>query len=170
MQHQVESLTNNQKTILVVDDDPVTLEFVSEMLLGDNYSVLTASGGESAVRLARDYKSKIYLLLSDFSMTGMTGIDSAAKLTLEQQQLKVLIMSAYDADMLVLNKRWRVLPKPFTCSQLRTLVAGLVFSDKELEEITPQVPGIPDLSVPSREGEPERRTTQRTESTWISTY
>jgi CheY-like chemotaxis protein len=139
MQHQVESLTNNQKTILVVDDDPVTWEFVFEMLLGDNYSVLTAGGGESAVRLARDYKSKIHLLLSDFSMTGMTGIDSAAKLTLEQQQLKVLIMSAYDADMLV-------------------------------EEITPQVPGIPDLSVPSREGEPERRTTQRTESTWISTY
>jgi|HubBroStandDraft_1064217.scaffolds.fasta_scaffold17625_2 CheY-like chemotaxis protein len=139
MQHQVESLTNNQKTILVVDDDPVTWEFVSEMLLGDNYSVLTAGGGESAVRLARDCKSKIHLLLSDFSMTGMTGIDSAAKLTLEQQQLKVLIMSAYDADMLV-------------------------------EEITPQVPGIPVLSVPSREGEPERRTTQRTESTWISTY
>ena len=158
MGRRPESLTNDQKTILVVDDDRVTLELVSETLLGDNYSVLTASSAEGAVRLARDYKSKIHLLLSDFQMTGMTGIDLATRLSLERPQLKVLIVSAFGAELLVLNKGWYFLSKPFVPSQLRTLVAGLVSSDREA--------GFSE--VPAREGESEGQIIPRIESDWNS--
>ena len=129
MKQQPGSIPNSQKTILVVDDDPATLELVSEMFLGGNYEILTASTGESAIQLARGYKGEIQLLLSDFQMPEMSGIELATKLTHERPQLKVLMMSAFTEGMLVLNEGWHFLPKPFIPSQLRALVLGLVFPD-----------------------------------------
>jgi len=131
MEKQPGSSPNNLKTILVVDDDPPTLELISELFLGSGYNVLTASSGESAVQRARNYKSEIHLLLSDFQMPGMSGIELAIKMTLERPQLKVLMMSAFTGGMLVLNEGWHFLPKPFVPSQLRALVLGLIFPDRE---------------------------------------
>jgi len=131
MEEQPGSSPSNQKTILVVDDDPTTLELVSEMFLGGNYNILTATSGENAIRQATDYKGEIHLLLSDFQMPGISGIELATKMTIERPQLKVLMMSGFTGGMLVLNEGWHFLPKPFITSQLRALVLGLVFPDRE---------------------------------------
>jgi len=84
MEEKPHDSPNKLKTILVVDDDPATLELVSAIFLGGEYNVLTASSGESAVQRSRDYKSEIHLLLSDFQMPGMSGIELATKMTLER--------------------------------------------------------------------------------------
>jgi DNA-binding NtrC family response regulator len=117
---------NAQKTILVVDDDAGVLSFVSGLLVNSSYCVLTASGAEEALQQSRDYKSEIHLLLSDLQMPGMTGIDLAAQITRERPGLKVLLMSGYAGGMIVLNKGWHFLAKPFIPSQLRALVGGLI--------------------------------------------
>jgi DNA-binding NtrC family response regulator len=83
-------------------------------------------------RLSREYESEITLLLSDFQMPkGMSRVDLATAMTLERPQLIVLLMSAFPEGMLVLNEGWHFLPKPFITSQLRALVAGLVFPDRK---------------------------------------
>jgi DNA-binding NtrC family response regulator len=116
----------DQKTILVVDDDPGILKCVSAILADRNYNVLTAQSGTEALRQSRDYKQEIDLLLSDFQMPGMSGIELGTQLTMERKQLKVLLMSGFPEGMLVLNEGWHFLAKPFIVSQLRALVAGLV--------------------------------------------
>ena len=118
-------LLQSQKTILVVDDDALTLGFVAETM-ADKYRVLTADSGEDALKQSRNFKNEIHLLLSDFQMKGMTGIDLATQITVERPQIKVLLMSGYTAGMLVLNEGWHFLPKPFIPSQLHVLVAGLI--------------------------------------------
>jgi DNA-binding NtrC family response regulator len=118
--------TTRERTILVVDDDPAILELVSQLLIASGYKVLTASSGEEGLQRSRDFKGEIRLLLSDFQMPHMSGIDLATTMTLERPSLKVLLMSGFTGGMLVLNEGWHFLAKPFISSQLRALVAGLV--------------------------------------------
>jgi CheY-like chemotaxis protein len=117
-----------QKTILVVDDDPPTLALVSGVL-GDQYNVLTASGGIEALQRSKDCKEAIDLLLTDFSMAGMTGIELATQITVARPKIKVLLMSGFTGGMLVLNEGWHFLPKPFISSQLKTLILNLLTPD-----------------------------------------
>ena len=88
--------------------------------------ILTATSGEEALEQSNGFKTEIHLLLSDFQMKGITGIDLANQLTAQRPNIKVLLMSGYSGGMLVLNEGWHFLPKPFIPSQLRTLVAGLI--------------------------------------------
>jgi DNA-binding NtrC family response regulator len=117
---------HNQKTILVVDDEPDILDFVSKLLVDGNYHVLTGSSGEDGLQQSRDYNGEIHLLLTDFQMPGITGIELATQMSLQRPQLKVLMMSGFTGGMLVLNEGWHFLPKPFIVSQLRALILGLV--------------------------------------------
>jgi two-component system cell cycle sensor histidine kinase/response regulator CckA len=117
---------DNQRTILVVDDDPTILKYVSGLLAAD-YHVLTASSGVAALQQSTEYKGEIHLLLSDFQMPVMTGIELATQMSLERPQIKVLMMSGFTGGMLVLNEGWHFLAKPFVPSQLRALIVGLVF-------------------------------------------
>ena len=119
----------DKKNILVVDDDPALLESVRSFL-GQDYNVLIAGSGKDALRQAKEFKSEIHLLLSDFQMEGMTGIELATQLTAARPEVKVLLMSGYPAGMLILNEGWHFLPKPFVSSQLLALVVGLVSPDK----------------------------------------
>lgn len=124
-------IQNDRKTILVADDSPDVLNFVSTVLVDGDYNVIRAGCGEEALRQSRDYKNEIHLLLSDFQMPpGMSGIELATQLTVERPDVKVLLMSGFPAGMLVLNEGWHFLPKPFIPSQLRALVVGLVSPDK----------------------------------------
>lgn len=127
----MEKITKPQhkRTVLVVDDDAALLKSVSGYLSGD-YNVLSANSSKEALQKSKDCKSEIHLLLSDFQMDGMTGIELATQLTKERPDVKVLLMSGYPAGMLILNEGWHFLPKPFISSQLLALVVGLVSPDK----------------------------------------
>ena len=68
-----------KKTILVVDDDPAVLNFVSTLLADRGYHVLTSGSGAAGLRQSKEYKQDIHLLLSDFQMPGMSGVDLATR-------------------------------------------------------------------------------------------
>jgi DNA-binding response OmpR family regulator len=118
-------------TILVVDDDPSILAVVSELLIDGGYHVLTARTGAKGLEQSRKFKGTIDLLLSDFQMPGMSGVDLATVMTQERSNLKVLLMSGFTDGMLVLNEGWHFLAKPFVASQLRALVMGMLSPDKK---------------------------------------
>ena len=113
----------------MVDDDAAVLESVAEFL-GRDYKVLRASSGKEALQQSKKSKSEIHLLLSDFQMAGMTGMELATQITAHRPKIKVLLMSGYPAGMLVLNEGWHFLAKPFVSSQLLALVEGLVSPDR----------------------------------------
>jgi len=128
MEHPI-GAPDNRRTILVVDDDPGVLQFVSQLLVAGGYRVLRADNGEAVLQQSRDYKGEIHLLLSDFQMPVMSGIELATQMHVERPQLKVLMMSGFTGGMLVLNKGWHFLAKPFVPSQLCALILRLVFPD-----------------------------------------
>lgn len=121
-----------QITILVVDDDPLVRQLVESVLkYGDEYNVLLADSGAMALQKSKEFRDEIQVLISDFQMSGMSGIELATAMTSDRPNLKVLMMSGFPEGMLVLNEGWHFLPKPFVSSQLRALVVGLVAPDKE---------------------------------------
>jgi len=111
-------------TVLVVDDEPQIVSLVSGIL--SRYKILTAMSGAEALDCSKHFGGEIHLLLSDFHMPGMSGMDLATQITQARPKIQVLLMSGYAGGMLVLNEGWHFLAKPFIPSQLRSLVAALV--------------------------------------------
>ncbi len=124
------SSESDRKTVLVVDNDPHILVVVVAVLGDSEYNVITAESGSNALEKSRAFNGDIHVLLSDFEMPQMSGMELATVLTAERPELKVLLMSGFDGGMLVLNEGWHFLAKPFITSQLRTLISGLAFPNK----------------------------------------
>jgi len=116
---------HTKKTSLVVDDDPAVLELTSGFLT-DDHNVLRAVNRKEALQTMKDYKGELSLLLSDFEMPGMSGIELATQLSVERLQLKILLMSGFPRGTLVLNEGWHFLAKPFVPSQMRLLIRSLI--------------------------------------------
>jgi DNA-binding response OmpR family regulator len=68
-----EASTMAGSTVLVVDDEPRILEFLSDNLRADDYSVLTASAGEEALRVLRHSQPDVLVL--DVVLPDMSGFD-----------------------------------------------------------------------------------------------
>lgn len=66
------------KTVLVVDDSPTELEFVSQLLSGKGYRVLRASSAEESLDAVR--KDAPDLIIMDVVMPGMNGFEATRKL------------------------------------------------------------------------------------------
>jgi two-component system sensor histidine kinase/response regulator len=82
-----------QGKILAVDDDPNNLVIVEE-LLEDSYDLKTASSGQEALEIARDFRPDIILL--DIMMPGMSGYEVCRRLRerYTSQQTKIIMVSA----------------------------------------------------------------------------
>jgi CheY-like chemotaxis protein len=119
-----------QKTILVVDDEPEIRKLVSAMVGQFGYTVLTADSGEHALTVYKHHKQPIDLLITDVVAPGMSGPMLADKLTALQPDLKVLYISGYDnthvVQSYVVEKGHALLPKPFTTDELRNKMVQLL--------------------------------------------
>ena len=96
----VASANGGGETILVAEDDPGLLEITREVLENSGYTVLPASGGDEALRIATEHTGPIALLLSDLVMGGVGGHALAKRLGQSRPQTRVLFMSGYTADSL----------------------------------------------------------------------
>jgi DNA-binding NtrC family response regulator len=118
-----------RKTILIVDGPLLVRQLLADMLADAGYTVLAAESGPHALQRSREFNEEIHLLVTGFRMPGMSGIELATAMTLDRPGLTVLIMSGFPEGMFVPNHRWHFLPKPFVASQLRDLVARLMYPD-----------------------------------------
>lgn len=100
--------------VLVVDDEPGVRSFVASTLGEAGYVVSSAADPGEALRLLTTAPAPD-LLLTDFSMPAMTGLELAERARMAHADLRVLIISGWaDADTLEKSAaRPRLLRKPF---------------------------------------------------------
>ena len=67
-----------KRRILIVDDDPHLLEFLTEVIGHAGYDTVTASSGEQALKVIEGREPDMALL--DITMPGMSGLELAATL------------------------------------------------------------------------------------------
>jgi DNA-binding NtrC family response regulator len=113
--------------VLVVDDTSDVLVAVGAFLAGEGFAVVCALDGDTALRLiAAD--PRIGVLVTDYAMPGLSGIELIAQAVQMRPNLKALLITAYpNADGLAdLPSHIKVLTKPFRRAALTTQVKTLV--------------------------------------------
>jgi len=118
------------ETILLVEDDEA-VRAVAERSLGRfGYDVITATGGEEALRIAEEYDGTISLLLTDIMMPGMNGIEVARAVARIRGGILIFFMSGYaDQDLVrqgLLEPGTHFLQKPFTPQELAVRIRTIL--------------------------------------------
>ena len=117
------------ETVLLVEDEDSLRSLLRELLESFGYSVLDASQGEDALRVAREHTGTIHLLLSDLVMPRMGGRELAERLTRLRPGIKVLFMSGYAAGAAPNHEIPPDAPyieKPFTADALAGALRALL--------------------------------------------
>lgn len=79
--------------ILVVDDEKGWLELLSYELSDKGHHVVTAVNGKEAI--SKSSKENFHLVVSDFKMPGMDGIETLRAIKEIQPKVKTVLMTAY---------------------------------------------------------------------------
>jgi predicted ATPase/signal transduction histidine kinase/ActR/RegA family two-component response regulator len=117
------SLTEGGETVLVVEDEAPVRRTVEQILSMHGYTVLSAEDGEACLELCAKHEGPIDLVLTDFVMPRMGGLDLAAKLREINPQTKILFMSGFTDEQLGQDKiaalgGIELIEKPFRANAL----------------------------------------------------
>ena len=120
-------------TVLIVDDDSVFRELEARALRQQGYNVLQAACAVEALRLA-GATATLHLLLTDFKMPGMDGVDLTKQFRVLRPETPVLLVSGslpVIQDRVKGLERVSMLEKSSTFDELLEKVRAL------LAEVTP---------------------------------
>jgi two-component system, cell cycle sensor histidine kinase and response regulator CckA len=116
------SQSMDSKIILVVDDEEKMRKILRVGLAGQGLTVLEAAGAEEALQVCKDRQGPIHLLLVDVVMPGMSGVELAPQIMALRPDIKVILMSGYRDDHILLNAALNpntpFFHKPFTLEDL----------------------------------------------------
>ncbi|MBK7857194.1 MAG: response regulator [Archangiaceae bacterium] len=113
------------KRVLIVDDEFGIVEALSDVLGEEGYAVSTARNGREALKRFGEVKPD--LILVDYMMPVMDGLQFIAELRQIDTQCPVVLMTAVKRDQLPpALKVAEVLQKPFGVDQLLEVVQKLV--------------------------------------------
>ena len=124
----MEENSNDQVTVLVVDDEPNIVELLTVSLKFQGFNVRSANSGTEALRIAREINPEAYIL--DVMMPGMDGFELLAKLRAEGLDGPVLYLTAKDS----VDQRIHGLTigaddyvtKPFSLEEVITRLRGIL--------------------------------------------
>src|SRR5713101_7069854 len=119
------SLAPRRATLLVVDDEEGPRQSV-RVIFKDDYEVLMAADGPSAIELAQ--KSRIDVAVLDIRMAGMSGIEVLERLKYVDPGIEVVMMTAFETtDTMRQALRLRAcdyINKPFDIGTMRAAVSA----------------------------------------------
>src|SRR5688500_5653670 len=117
-------LAGSMPTMLVVDDEEGPRQSV-RVLFKDEFNVLQASDGPSAIALAQSHPIDVAVL--DIRMQGMSGVEVLERLKFLDPSIEVVMMTAFEtADTMRQALRLRAcdyINKPFDIETMRAAVA-----------------------------------------------
>jgi PAS domain S-box-containing protein len=119
------------KSLILVAEDDAAVRSVLEKVLGrQGHEVIVAADPVEALRIARDLRRPIDLLISDVVMPGMNGRELHAALSRTQPDLPVLFVSGYPGDILtsddLLEAGIELLAKPLHVETLLVRVGEIL--------------------------------------------
>ncbi|MEN8152685.1 MAG: sigma-54 dependent transcriptional regulator [Acidobacteriota bacterium] len=118
--------------ILLVDDDPSIRDMLSIVLTKENYNVLIAENGKSAIENLK--KNKIELIISDIKMPDISGIELLKKIKTVKSSIPVIMITAFasTADAIEAMKLGAedYVTKPFNLEELRIIIKKAIYKTK----------------------------------------
>ena len=117
---------NNKPIILAVDDDEDNLLLLTEVLNPLDCLVMTATHGQTALRLAQAYQPNLILL--DIMLPDLNGIEVVYRLKQNQETAKIPVIAVTalarleDRDRLILAGCNNYISKPYILEDLEALI------------------------------------------------
>jgi PAS domain S-box-containing protein len=115
-------LERGSGTVLLAEDEESLRSIVQEILEANGYTVIEARNAGHALEIAEGHPAPIHLLMTDVVMPGMSGSELAVRLAASHAETRVLYMSGYTDDAVVLHgvlaAEVAFLQKPFTAEAL----------------------------------------------------
>ena len=126
-QHPGSAPGGQGETVLVVDDETVIRELISELLTCHGYHVLTAGDGVEALTVFAGHQEQISLILTDMVMPRMDGEAVIRAVRRSAPVLPIIAMSGNRAATVAhITNGLQFLSKPFASDVLLGMVAQLV--------------------------------------------
>ena len=114
--------------ILVVDDEPMVCRAIKMLLEHDGHKVQTAASGESALNLLKQHKFD--LVITDYIMEKMRGVELARLIKEGQPGLPILMVTAFADEFNIYGKSFGdvdfIIPKPFSQQDLREAIVRVM--------------------------------------------
>jgi two-component system CheB/CheR fusion protein len=118
------------ETILLVEDEPAVRRLAGKALRERGYQVIEAANGSDALRVDKEHKDSIQLLVTDVVMPRMSGREVYDRLAPRHAGMKVLFMSGHTEDAVidhgVLDDAFAFLQKPFTAKSLARKIRAVL--------------------------------------------
>lgn len=123
-----DAVTGKSLHVLVVDDQEIICELISEYLRGDGHSVTGALDGKEAE--ARFAEASFDLVITDQSMPGQSGEVLARKLKSSRPDMPIILLTGFGDEMSATGQIPEgidlVLGKPVSVSTLRRAMASVL--------------------------------------------
>jgi two-component system, cell cycle response regulator DivK len=81
------------KTILIVEDDDISMEFLSELLLPSNVKIVTAVDGQQAIDISS--KMELDLVLMDVRLPVLNGREAMMEIKKSKPNLPIIAQTAF---------------------------------------------------------------------------
>ncbi len=129
--HSLPAASHAAPVIFIVDDEPVSAEIVAELLQLAGYHTRVFHDSQLAAEALSNSAVKPDVLLADFKMPGMNGLQLLARGKSEIRGLKTVLMSGLASDPALREKgfspdQWVTKPFPVTTllKSVRTALAS----------------------------------------------
>lgn len=86
------------KEILVIDDDPDVLNLFTEFLKREGFRTASYLDPLAALREIRGNPQRYSLVITDIRMPGISGLEIIKKVSQINQEIKVILISAFELD------------------------------------------------------------------------
>lgn len=110
------------ETILMVEDEQVVRQVISDFLRAQGYTVLEAPNPKDAIEIAQQQGDRIHVLITDITMPDMNGLELAKQLQAKRPEMIVLYISGYaagtNAGDTTIDASMNFLQKPFVLDVL----------------------------------------------------
>lgn len=122
-------MENSNLRVLVIDDNPDIRDFLYRSVLQpEGYQILMADNGQKGLHLALEKRPDLILL--DYELPGMNGIEVLRALKAEDVSLPTILITSYGSEAVAVEVfRLGVrdyVPKPFTVEEILTSMDGVL--------------------------------------------
>ena len=132
-----------KESILVVDDDLLSLNLCRMTLSEEGYYIDIASSGEEALEMTK--KKEYSVIITDIRMSGISGIELLKEIKLKSPEVIIILITGYasieDAVESIRIGAYDFITKPFSGDQLKVIIRNalerrkLAQENEELKEL-----------------------------------
>jgi two-component system, cell cycle sensor histidine kinase and response regulator CckA len=122
--------TDRRRTILLVEDETLVRDLTVARLDVLGYDAIVAEDGEEGVSIFRERLNEIDLVMLDYKMPGMNGVEAFREFIRIKPDVEVMLCSGYTEDVVMQSFPGKrpagILHKPYSLGALRAELRRLL--------------------------------------------